>query len=378
MRFLKIILINFLVFIFLSLLLGVIYHQLKKSRPVISDKKSPIINYNIKDLAPAPKEYAYDNSFLYEKYPNGTLDRPFYETSMSMRNLNNRRNKKIRSYKMIKDTDEKIYDVVYTFNSLGHRLVKNQEKKINPKYAVSLFGCSFTFGEGLQDGLDYPSLLAGKLGNSWKVYNYGYMGYGPNSTLQQIMEQQDYFDDQKEDADIFFWYYITDHLSRYFCPLECYNKDRYWATKMPDISVKNGAMEYHGSFLQSPYFYRKLGQLYNTLKINQHIDLPAVSLTTEQIKEFAAAVDHIAQQLKNKPLKKILLIHSFDEYTADLASSFTDLGFDIINLDSVMKDIPLEKRELALDHHPNQLANWYVSEILKKYLSDNLKMDVNK
>lgn len=379
MKFIKIILINTIVFFCLCIIFGIIYYQVKKSRPRATVGRVPIIEYNISELTPVPQKYDFDNSFLSTMYPNASLNAVGYDTKTDLRIFKNRRNQIFRTYKNIKNTDQKVYDAAYTLNSFGHRAVQNQENKKNSKYYLALFGCSYTFGEGLSDGYDYPSLLAGKLGNSWKVFNYAYSGYGPNSTIHQIMKQKDYFGELKESSGIFVWYYITDHLNRYFCSLECYNKDRSWNLFLPDISIENEVASFHGTFLsnkESPL--RRIGSLYNSLGINKNIDLPAFNLTSNQIKEFALSVDYIAHQLPKRPFKKVLLIYNFDDFTADLVENFSMLGFDIINLQSVLHSIPADRAVIALDHHPNQVTNWYVSEILKKYISDHLKMDITK
>jgi hypothetical protein len=48
------------------------------------------------------------------------------------------------------------------------------------------FGCSFTFGEGLNDSATLPQAFADSLDRRERVLNLGFSGYGPQHFLSEL------------------------------------------------------------------------------------------------------------------------------------------------------------------------------------------------
>ena len=79
--------------------------------------------------------------------------------------------------------NETVYDVTYSIDEDGLR--RSFAAATEPcDAAVLFFGCSMTFGEGLEDEETIP-YLAGKISNR-KTYNFGFHGYGPHQMLSAI------------------------------------------------------------------------------------------------------------------------------------------------------------------------------------------------
>lgn len=76
-----------------------------------------------------------------------------------------------------------VYDVTYTIDKMGLRITPEFGIPFHEE-AVLFFGCSFTFGEGLEDHETMPSLV-GTLSKS-KVYNFAFVGYGPHQMLSAL------------------------------------------------------------------------------------------------------------------------------------------------------------------------------------------------
>ncbi len=77
-----------------------------------------------------------------------------------------------------------IYDMSYKTDKNGLR-VSYPRSELN-KNAILFFGCSITFGDGLNDNhtLPYRVGILGK--NEVNTYNFGYSGYGPHQMLAAI------------------------------------------------------------------------------------------------------------------------------------------------------------------------------------------------
>lgn len=74
-----------------------------------------------------------------------------------------------------------LFDVKYSFNSRGWRAVPVSGAQ--PDNDLLLFGCSFTFGIGLEDKETWAWQLAEFLGPDWRVENYAGGGYSANHML---------------------------------------------------------------------------------------------------------------------------------------------------------------------------------------------------
>lgn len=78
---------------------------------------------------------------------------------------------------------ENIYVVTYSFDEFGFRkTISRSQQKL---YKTLFVGCSFTFGEGLNDHETFPSQFA-NFNTATEVLNYGTPGYGPNDVLFEL------------------------------------------------------------------------------------------------------------------------------------------------------------------------------------------------
>ena len=80
---------------------------------------------------------------------------------------------------------DEIYDVTYTIGANGLRVAPPLSTP-HPEGSVLCFGCSFTFGSGLDDDQTIPWQLEQDLGGNLRVYNFGFSGYGPHQMLANI------------------------------------------------------------------------------------------------------------------------------------------------------------------------------------------------
>jgi len=76
-----------------------------------------------------------------------------------------------------------VYDVTYTVDSNGLRIAPSSE---GAAQSVLFFGCSFTYGEGLQDTETMPYQVGLQTRGHYQTYNFGFHGYAPNQMLAEI------------------------------------------------------------------------------------------------------------------------------------------------------------------------------------------------
>lgn len=80
------------------------------------------------------------------------------------------------------------FDAMYTLDEKNRRITPKANP--NPEADLLLFGCSFTFGFGMNDDQTWPWLLAKDLGPDWRVVNYAYSGFGAQQTLFMLEEKR--------------------------------------------------------------------------------------------------------------------------------------------------------------------------------------------
>ncbi len=80
--------------------------------------------------------------------------------------------------------EEKIYDVVYTTDENGLRI--SAPRSGREEASVLFFGCSFTFGWGVQDQETLPYRTGVLSAGRYAVSNFGVIGYGPHHALATI------------------------------------------------------------------------------------------------------------------------------------------------------------------------------------------------
>jgi hypothetical protein len=278
----------------------------------------------------------------------------------------------VRVQRKIANTDIPIYDVVYRLN-YGRRNVENQAQKNKARRFVFAFGCSFTMGEGVTQGFDYPSQLAEKLDDTWKVYNFGHNAYGPNSYIKDFEINPIKFERGiAENEGVFVWLMIWEHPVRLFCPWNCYQKNFEWLLEKPEVIYDNNAFVVKGSYAESTSLKRKLFSLISKSSAVQHLGfLRPATFTNDEYGIFVKSIDDIVGKLKasgkNVTKKYIVMFHHFEGYDV-LKKQLLESGYEIIEYFRVRDIVKIENPVIFPDPHPSSESFWYISEAIKNRL----------
>lgn len=138
--------------------------------------------------------------------------------------------------------EEPLFDVVYSVNAAGRRVTPEQGEKADS--VVLLFGCSFTFGFGVNDKDTYAWKLAELLGNKYQVVNLGVSGYGAHQMLAMLESGR--LDPllQRYKHRYAFFLTIADHRNR------CAGRST-WIKNGPRYTLEQGKAVYDGDFSDS-------------------------------------------------------------------------------------------------------------------------------
>ncbi len=363
MRIFKLFFINILILTILIYCSLLFYTNIQYDDFKISEKFGPSPTYKVE---PAPaylykninpkleklKIYDQDND---NKYPDG-----YWSNNIKYK-------QKFNVIAKFKNTDLIAYNIDYVFDRKYMRHVENQDSKTNANKFIISAGCSLTLGEGLNQGEDYPSQLAKKMNDSWKIYNFGYHGNGPNNYIDAIQKKELDLKHITENDGAFVWLFIPDHLNRYFCPLNCYNKDRDWNLERPEVEYSNGTFKAKKSFRKSYKPQRILMRVLKYFHFFDYLKLPQTQYTESEYAEFAEAVNFIPNQLNTRIKKKYFIF--FDDTAGYdhklLKEKLEKLNFKIIYLNSYLNKFPDNQRQIPGDGHPTAAINWYISEVIK-------------
>ncbi|HUI22519.1 MAG TPA: SGNH/GDSL hydrolase family protein [Methylocella sp.] len=272
-----------------------------------------------------------------------------------------------------KKTDPKtgttIYNVDYTIDS--NLLRQTQSCEAGP--TIVFFGCSFTFGEGLNDTDTLPQSFANSLDRKERVLNMGFSGYGPQHFLREL--QFGLFDTViGSEPKLFIFMTAAWHAERTACK-------PYWMRYAPRYVLEKGQTVFKGDCYEGVRLQLR-EWLENSASYRLFI-APLLNKVSRDDVEFYIRIVLEAVRLAKQKYGVETLI----PYLRQLPPNYLDgTGFDN---DSIMKrlrdggaivmDISLTKNEavddaftIHGDHHPTALANRLRASLLRDYVERHM------
>lgn len=135
-----------------------------------------------------------------------------------------------------------LYDVTYTIDEHSRRLTPGQQEDVTRFVLFS--GCSFAFGEGVNDEETLAYHLA-QLAPKTRTYNYGFSGYGAQQTLA-LLEGRPLAAEIGEERGYFIYVFLVFHLGRTIGSPAVFNS---WGAFMPFYTLdSSGKVRRQGNF----------------------------------------------------------------------------------------------------------------------------------
>ena len=113
----------------------------------------------------------------------------------------------------LKYGDSLIYEVTQTIDQYSRRIMP-LNSIANPNKAVLFFGCSFTFGSGVEDHEAMPYQFQKISGGEYKAINYGYASYGAHQMLAMLEHKKEQQGIKGYQPKFAIYQFITDHVFR--------------------------------------------------------------------------------------------------------------------------------------------------------------------
>lgn len=256
-----------------------------------------------------------------------------------------------------------IYSVTYTIDSNGLRVTPI---KPDADRHFIFFGCSFTFGEGVDDEGSLPTQFANYLpsGNSTQVYNMALQGYGPQNMLRMLSTNR-VRNIVKQPIGNAVYLLLPEHIYRAKgAPFVMYS----WGASMPCYEIEGDGLSYKGSFAD----VRPLSNVwYKMLGFAGLLQVPSIgypTITNADIALTAAIIDSskgaYVSQYPGSKFSVVCYPSSWlnSEYQK-LTKELTNRNIDLIDLRGLFSmDSTFS---IVGDGHPNRLANGAVAGAIK-------------
>jgi hypothetical protein len=250
---------------------------------------------------------------------------------------------------------KKIYSSHTSFFSNGFRYTEcNQDS--NDIYVF--LGCSFTFGDGLNDNQTLPYYFSKSMGFKSNVLNFGMPSRGSTTALNILNNNviNNFIEEKK--VKHFIYNLISGHLDRNFNVLKFGSNDN-WI-------FENNKWER----LKQPFGNIKI--IFARSYIFNKIFLPIIeehnkSFYEKHLLEDLKKIDRIIREKYNSKL--IIIVWSDIFKHKKLAEGLKELGVDMIMLPDYFYT---EAYKIAGDGHPNAKANEEIANILMEHLKDKI------
>jgi hypothetical protein len=112
------------------------------------------------------------------------------------------------------------YQATYTTDAY-HRRITPVNRREQRRHFLLFFGCSMTFGLGVNDNETMPFYVA-QYASHYQPYNYGVSGYGPHYMLAQL-QRGELTKEIPEHQGIAIYTFIDDHIGRAIGDMRDYN-----------------------------------------------------------------------------------------------------------------------------------------------------------
>lgn len=239
------------------------------------------------------------------------------------------------------DGDKVVYDVTYTLLPSGWRTTPQHP---NATEAVVFFGCSFTFGEGLNDKETFAYKVGEQLGDQYQVFNFGFHGYGPHHMLAMI--ENGYLDDiaKRYDRTTIFYTTIAGH------ELRSSGKSS-WDQNGPRYELDNNGVTYTGSFQDDP-------------KRKSKLQAPKITRIGEQQRmlELNFAILQQADRILKERYQSSLNVVAWCG-TRKYVENYREKGLKVLDITSYWGD----DYRIPDDGHPNDFATTVAADKIVEY-----------
>ncbi|MDR1783010.1 MAG: hypothetical protein LBR13_01940 [Dysgonamonadaceae bacterium] len=262
-----------------------------------------------------------------------------------------------------------VYSVNYTLDSVGRRIDENTfDTAAKARHAIFL-GCSFTFGEGVDNNSTFPAIFERK-NPQYKSYNYGISGTGPSHSVLFFDKKVNTINKEtvKESDGFALYTFINDHLNRVYGSGAYIT---YAQLNSPNVFVDGDSL----TVTCFPRMHFRKGKLYNYVYLLKKAGLRFEYPRTEDFyKRFAGIINCTARKYRdfNPNGKFFVAIYPYSSYRNKDLNWLKYLSPDITVIQAPLPN-DVSGHRIENDGHPTGKANeYFIEQIEDQLISDTI------
>jgi hypothetical protein len=259
---------------------------------------------------------------------------------------------------------EPVYNI--TFETDANSLRKIPLGFANATKFAKLYGCSMTFGEGVNSDETIPYQFA-KLDSNFHVYNFAFSGYGPTQMLARLQDGN-VKEIVNENAGFAVYTFIPDHINR---TINTYTNYSYNHGNVPCYKLIDDKLVRDGTFAESRRFrnfiFDQMAKS-NTLRVF-NIGYP-FNITSEDYELTAAVFAESAKEFEKKFQSKrfFIVIYPSNNDNSAMVELLKSKGLRVLDYSKLFNPSD-EGFAIPDDEHPTPKANQILSAKLYEDIS---------
>lgn len=249
---------------------------------------------------------------------------------------------------------KEIYSCEYHIDENGRRITPVDTPEDRDQAAL-FFGCSLTFGYGVEQDETLPACF-GRICKNYLPVNYAVGGYGPQHMWLQI-QQPDFKKQVPRDKGVVIYGFIHHHLDRLMGERTLVSK---WGWRLPWLDITETEVQYKGLMrdreAQKPFFIKGMKSLYTgcfVLEAMERFHSGRFILNRLNMLPYteAEAVETLARLLADtkEKLTEILPGYKFVVFVYPLFSGIQSLKYYMHHYDIPCFNYDLRYHELNMD-----------------------------
>ncbi len=234
-------------------------------------------------------------------------------------------------------------------DSKGRRFTP-QPTDDNKKFNCLFFGCSFTFGTGVNNDQTLPYYF-GQMHPEMEIYNYGIPGGSPQETYLQS-SRQILFDDIPLRPTIIIYTFISDHLRRLKGTMNLIFRAPKWVGCLPELEINDNTITYKGKFEDThPYLFSLSNLLSKSFVFRQMINYTQLDYPFPFTNESYLSLHLLLRETKKQlsihfPIIDFVIFIYPEHCLTPITCPNLQYFLDILNEEKELKIISCEQDEI--------------------------------
>lgn len=261
--------------------------------------------------------------------------------------------------------NELIYRVKYTIDKHSRRVTPVKNQSARNKHLI-FFGCSFTYGVGVNDHETIPFYVA-ENAPDYMPYNYGFQGHSPSQMLAKL--EMGIGDEIAEKDGYAIFTFMGDHISRAIGSMWLVAD---WGSTAPYYEWDGkSALVNKGTFETGRPFLTSLYKFIGNSNIVKHFKMDFPLRKTQKHFDYVARMIYQSKMIYRSQFpdgKFVVVIYPGTPYGNEVDQALRKLGVATIN-DASILDVTDPRFIIAEeDPHPSPLANKVLADHITEAL----------